>query len=60
MKQFFCGDVVPGCTARFDAPTEDDILMQVAAHAKADHGIFEVPQELVEKVRTLIREVPAA
>ena len=60
MKQFFCGDVVPGCTARFEAPTEDEILMQVAEHAKSGHGIPEVPTELVEKIRALIREVPAA
>lgn len=60
MKQFFCGDVVPGCTARFEAPTEDEILMQVAEHAKNGHGMSEVPLELVEKVRALIREVPAA
>lgn len=50
MKQFSCGDVVPGCAATFVAPTEDDILAQVAQHAAADHGLVEIPAELVEKV----------
>ena len=33
MKQFRCGDVVPGCTSAF-VGTDDEILGQVAAHAR--------------------------
>ncbi|WP_084270208.1 DUF1059 domain-containing protein [Patulibacter minatonensis] len=51
MKQFACGSVVPGCTATFEGPTEDAILAQVAEHAKADHGMESVPNEVVEQVR---------
>lgn len=54
MKQFSCGAVVPGCTATFSAETEDEILGQVAAHAKADHGMDSVPDEVVEQVREKI------
>jgi predicted small metal-binding protein len=50
MKAFACGAVVPGCTASFTADTEDDILEQVARHARDDHGLPEVPAELVEQV----------
>jgi predicted small metal-binding protein len=55
MKQFACGDVVPGCTARFTAATDDGILELVAAHAHDDHGLADVPEELVVAVRTHIR-----
>lgn len=57
MKQFSCGAVVPGCTATFSAETEEDILGQVAAHAKADHGMDTVPDEVVQQVREKIEEV---
>lgn len=55
MKQFVCGDVVPGCGVRFSGPTDDDILQQVAAHAAADHDLHEVPPEVVDAVRGAIR-----
>jgi predicted small metal-binding protein len=54
MKSFACGSVVPGCTATFTADTEDELLGQVAEHARADHGMDEVPAELVEQVRAKI------
>ena len=33
MKTFACGDVIPGCGARFSAADEDGIFAQVAGHA---------------------------
>ena len=49
MKKFRCGDVVPGCTRAFTGST-DEILLAVAAHARADHGLTEVPTELIAQV----------
>jgi predicted small metal-binding protein len=51
MKQFACGDVVPGCDAKFVCSTDEEILAAVAEHAAGAHGITEVPAELVEQVR---------
>lgn len=51
MKTFACGAVVPGCTATFTAETEEGILEQVARHAREEHGLAEVPEELVRQVR---------
>jgi len=56
MKQFSCGAVVPGCGAVFTAPSEDEILGQVAAHARDEHGLDPVPAEVVEQVKGLITE----
>lgn len=57
MKQFNCGDVVPGCKKTFREATDEEILAQVAAHAQQDHGMTDIPAGLVEQVRTLIRPV---
>jgi predicted small metal-binding protein len=58
MKQFACGDVVPGCEARFIGGTDEEILAQVARHAAAAHGFEDVPAEVVSAVQAAIR--PAA
>ena len=50
MKQFACGDVVPGCSRTFRG-SEDQILSAVATHASADHGLTDVPASLVAEVR---------
>ncbi len=55
MKEFCCGDVIPGCSTRFTGKSEEEILVAVAAHAARDHGIAEVPAEVVTQVLGLIR-----
>ena len=55
MKEFSCGDVVPGCGAQFRGDSDEDILAQVARHAAADHGIAAPDAELVDAVRSKIR-----
>lgn len=57
MKQFACGDVVPGCRADWTRPTEDEILQVVAQHAAADHGLVEIPHDVIAAVRANIRSV---
>jgi predicted small metal-binding protein len=50
MKTFACGAVVPGCTATFAAETEEDLLEQVARHAREDHDLPEIPVELINRI----------
>jgi predicted small metal-binding protein len=57
MKSFACGDVVPNCSARFRAENEDDLLRQVAQHARDDHGLADLPEGLVSAVRARILDV---
>jgi predicted small metal-binding protein len=54
MKSFASGDVVPGCTAIFRG-SEEQILDEVASHARHDHGMTEIPAGLVDQVRSNIR-----
>lgn len=59
MKKFSCGDVVPGCSASFKGNDDQDILKQVAEHAKKDHGMTDVPSDVVEAVKSKIQEANA-
>ena len=54
-KHIACHDVVPGCAFTASAPTEDELLEKVVAHAAHDHGVTEVTPELAEKVKAAIR-----
>lgn len=56
MKEFRCGELVPGCQAKFQGESEEEILEQVAGHARQDHGMDEVPPEVADKVRAAISE----
>ena len=55
MKQFACGDVVPGCDATFTAETDDDIVAAVREHAAEVHGISELPRSVLDQVMDGIR-----
>ena len=50
MKSFACGDVVPGCDARFVCASDDDVLAAVARHAADVHGMHEAPAAVVDSV----------
>ncbi len=51
-----CRDVGFDCEGVVRAETEEQVLEQVAAHAKAVHNIETVPPEVVEKVRQVMRD----
>ena len=57
MKALSCGSIVPGCTATFKGETEEDLLPQVAEHAREAHGIEQVSPELLAEVRRHITTV---
>ncbi|WP_111766944.1 DUF1059 domain-containing protein [Nakamurella deserti] len=54
MKSFSCGDVVPGCDVRFLCSSEDEVLHQVAVHARQDHGLTSLSDDLVTAVRSAV------
>jgi predicted small metal-binding protein len=60
VKEFNCGAVVPGCSTRFEAETEEQLLQQVAVHVREAHGMDEVPPELVDQVRAGMADTPAS
>lgn len=56
MKVVRCRDVGFDCNGVVRAPTEQEALKQVAAHAKEVHGVDPVPPEVVQKVRDVMRD----
>ncbi len=57
MKQFRCGDVVPGCKCITSNDEEQDLFEDISTHARDEHGMDEVPPEVVDQIRGVITEV---
>lgn len=55
-KTLRCKDVGPDCDFVAHGETEEEIMEQVAEHARTEHGFEEVPPELAEKARSVIQE----
>jgi predicted small metal-binding protein len=55
-KHIACDHVVPGCAFTATAPTEEELVRQVAEHARRSHGVEQVTPELAAKVKAAIRE----
>lgn len=49
-----CRDVGFDCDGVVTAETEEKLLTQVAEHAKSAHGVEEVTDEMVDKVKSVV------
>ena len=56
MKQFRCGDVVPGCEWTTRSEDDDALFADIHAHARDEHGMDEVPPEVVDQIRAAMTE----
>jgi predicted small metal-binding protein len=54
-----CRDVGFDCDGVVRAETEEEALRLVAQHAQDKHGVAEITPEIVEKVRSVMRDEPA-
>ena len=45
-----CGDVMPGCNARFEDESREQILDDVAQHAREAHGVTDVTPEILRQI----------
>ena len=59
-KAVNCRDVGYDCEGVVKADTEEETLALVAEHAKSAHGLEEVTPEVVAKVKSVMRDEPAA
>ena len=48
--KLFCGDAMPGCSARFEEDSRQLILERVVAHAREAHGVTDVTPEMLEAI----------
>ena len=55
-KVIRCRDVGVDCDFEARGETIDEVMQQCAVHARADHGIAEIPPELAAMVQGAIRD----
>ncbi len=51
-----CSDVGFECEGVIRAETEEEVLKKAAEHAKSEHNLEEISDEVVEKVRAVIQD----
>jgi predicted small metal-binding protein len=49
-----CGDVMPGCTARFESNDRNQLMEEIGAHAATAHGITEVTPDVRQAINRAI------
>ena len=55
-KVIHCKDVGFDCEGVVRAESEEKVLQLAAEHAKSEHGVTELSDEIVEKVKSVIRD----
>jgi len=54
-KSIKCSDIGVDCSWHAVAATEGELMVMIENHAKT-HGYFEVPEEMLPKVKSAIRD----
>jgi predicted small metal-binding protein len=55
-KIIHCRDVGFDCNGVIKAKTEKEALEMAAAHARTVHGVKEITPDIVEKIRSVMRD----
>jgi predicted small metal-binding protein len=55
-KELHCGEIMNGCPAVIRGQDEEEVLRKGAQHAREAHGIDELDDETIRKVKSKIRE----
>lgn len=56
-KVLRCRDVGVDCDFEAKGETAEEIMNQAAKHAREEHGMTEIPAEVVEKCQKAIRDL---
>ncbi len=57
MLELRCRDVGFDCAGVIRAEREDEVLREAAAHARAQHGLIQLDEAMVQQIRSRIRPV---
>ena len=60
MKELTCRDIGVDCDAKFNADTEEGIMVLAAEHAASGHNLPVIPPHIDQKCRAAIKEVPGS
>jgi len=56
-KSLSCADVGANCNWTTTAETEEELMKKVAEHAREEHEGMKITPELVEKIKSNIKEI---
>lgn len=56
-KKFACGDVVNGCGWSTTAENEGELFEKISEHAKNEHNMTDIPDEIIQQVKSKIQEI---
>ncbi len=56
-KKFKCADIGMKCGFEATANTTDELMPKIADHAKAAHGMTEIPKDILAKVQAAIKDI---
>lgn len=56
MKEIHCGEFIAGCPHVSRGETMDELMSSVRDHAREDHGMTEIDEELRTELVKAIRE----
>ncbi|RLQ88346.1 DUF1059 domain-containing protein [Notoacmeibacter ruber] len=60
MKRFDCGTLVPGCHWHTQAEEEAEVVRRASEHLRSAHGETHVRPNMVDEIKSRIREVQPA
>ena len=55
-KVVHCRDVGLDCDFVARAETEEELLQKAAEHGRTQHGMTEIPPDVLQRVKSLIRD----
>ena len=56
-KKFACSDVVEGCGWSTTANDENELFQKIFEHAKKEHSMTNISDEIIQKVKSKIQDV---
>lgn len=56
MMEIHCGEFIAGCPHVSKGQTVDELMESVREHAREDHGMTEIDEELKDQLLQAIRE----
>jgi predicted small metal-binding protein len=55
-KVFECGSVVPGCESVLHDRDEDELMIRAVEHMRSTHEVEHISEQLVTRIRSVIKE----
>jgi predicted small metal-binding protein len=55
-----CGDIFPGCTSVIRGGTTDEVVINLAQHARTLHDLREFTPEIMRRLRSAIHDEKAS